>query len=78
MGNVFKKTVTRPLPTDAELVTRQGVRLARWRDGKGKMKTSPVTSRVHMSPATATATINSSKFRRVAGTSPRLKMRSPT
>jgi hypothetical protein len=44
MGNVFKKTVTRPLPTGAEIITRQGVRLARWRDGKGKTKTSPVTA----------------------------------
>jgi integrase len=44
MGNVFKKTVTRPLPSDAEIIVRQGVRLARWRDGKGKTKTSPVTT----------------------------------
>ena len=44
MGNVFKKTVTRPLPSDAEIITRQGARLARWRDSKGKMKTSPVTT----------------------------------
>ena len=44
MGNVFKKTVTRPLPPGAEIIVRQGVRLARWRDGKGKMKTSPVTT----------------------------------
>jgi integrase len=44
MGNVFKKTVTRPLPNGAEIITRQGVRLARWRDGKGKMKTTPVTT----------------------------------
>jgi hypothetical protein len=44
MGNVFKKTVTRQLPPNAEIITRQGVRLARWRDGKGKMKTSPVTT----------------------------------
>jgi hypothetical protein len=45
MGSVFKKTVTRPLPLDAEIITRQGVRLARWRDGKGKLKTSPTTTR---------------------------------
>jgi hypothetical protein len=44
MGSVFKKTVTRPLPPDAEIITRQGVRLARWRGGKGKMKTSPLTT----------------------------------
>ena len=44
MGNVFKKTVTRPLPPDAEIIARQGVRLARWRDAKGKTKTAPVTT----------------------------------
>ena len=44
MGNVFKKTVTRPLPPNAEIITRQGVRLARWRDAKGKTKTAPVTT----------------------------------
>ncbi len=44
MGNVFKKTVTRPLPPNAEIIIRQGVRLARWRDTKGKTKTAPVTT----------------------------------
>jgi integrase len=44
MANVFKKIVTRPLPRDAEIITRKGVRLARWRDGKGKLRTSPVTT----------------------------------
>ncbi len=44
MGSLFKKTVTRPLPPGAEIITRQGERLARWRDGKGKMRTAPVTT----------------------------------
>jgi integrase len=44
MGSVFKKTVTRPLPPGAEFIVRQGVRLARWRDGKGKIRTAPVTT----------------------------------
>src|SRR4051812_14745887 len=44
MGCLFKKAVTRPLPPGAELITRQGVRLARWRDGKGKTRTAPVTT----------------------------------
>ena len=44
MGIVFKKTVTRPLPPDAEIITRHGERLARWRDGKGKTRTAPVTT----------------------------------
>jgi integrase len=44
MGSVFKKAVTRPLPQVAEIFTRQGVRLARWRDGKGKTRTAPVTT----------------------------------
>jgi len=43
MGSVFKKAVTRPLPPNAEIVVRQGVRLARWRDSKGKMKSAPLT-----------------------------------
>jgi integrase len=43
MGSVFKKVVTRPLPNSAEIVTRQGVRLARWRDGRGKIRTAPLT-----------------------------------
>src|SRR5262245_60247566 len=44
MGSVFKKAVTRPVPSGAEFITRQGVRLARWRDGKGKVRTAPVTT----------------------------------
>ena len=44
MGSLFKKTVTRPLPPDAEIIIRQGERLARWRDGKGKLRTAPVTT----------------------------------
>src|SRR5262245_43133464 len=44
MGSVFKKAVTRPIPPGAEFITRQGVRLARWRDGKGKVRTAPVTT----------------------------------
>jgi hypothetical protein len=44
MGSVFKKAVTRPLPPEAEIIIRQRLRLARWRDGKGKVKTSPVTT----------------------------------
>ncbi len=44
MGSVFKKAVTRPLPPGSEFIVRQGVRLARWRDAKGKLRTAPVTT----------------------------------
>jgi hypothetical protein len=44
MGCVFRKTVTRPLPPGAEIVDRKGVRLARWRDARGKAKTAPVAT----------------------------------
>jgi hypothetical protein len=44
MGSLFKKTVTRPLPPAAEIITRQGEGLVRWRDGKGKMRTAPLTT----------------------------------
>jgi hypothetical protein len=41
MGSVFKKAVTRPVPPGAEFVTRQGVRIARWRDAKGRSARPP-------------------------------------
>ncbi len=44
MGSVFKKAVTRPLPPGAEFITRQGTRLVRWRDAKGKARTAVVTA----------------------------------
>jgi hypothetical protein len=44
MGSVFKKTFTRPLPPDAEFIERKGQSLARWHDGKGKTRISPVTT----------------------------------
>lgn len=45
MGSIFTKTVTRPFPPGAEIITRKGVRLARWRDAKGKIRTAPVTTK---------------------------------
>jgi hypothetical protein len=43
MGSVFKKAVARPLPAGAEFITRQGVRLARWRDAEGMLRMAPTT-----------------------------------
>ncbi len=43
MGSVFRKAFTKPMPAGAEIVVRQGVQLARWRDGKGKLRTAPLT-----------------------------------
>lgn len=42
MAIVYRKTVTRPLPDDAELFTRKGERLARWRDRQGERRTGAV------------------------------------
>jgi integrase len=44
MGTVFKKTFTKPLPAGAEVITRQGVRFARWKPPKGKTQTAPLTT----------------------------------
>ena len=45
MGNVLKRTVTRQLSPTAWIVTRQEVRIGRWRDAKGggliSMRSSP-------------------------------------
>jgi integrase len=44
MGAVYKKTFTKPLPKNAEIITRKGERLARWTDSKGRKRTAPVTT----------------------------------
>ena len=44
MGTVFKKQVTRPLPSGAEIIVRKGERLARWKDRKGKTRTATLTT----------------------------------
>ena len=43
MATVFRKTVTKPLPSNAEVFTRKGERFARWKDAKGKTRTAPLT-----------------------------------
>ncbi len=42
MGTVFKRTATKPLPTEAELFARRGERFARCKTPKGKTKTAAV------------------------------------
>ena len=44
MGTVFKKTVSRPLPKGAELFTKQGQQLARYKPSKGRARTAKVTT----------------------------------
>ena len=43
MGSLRRKTFTKPLPAHAELFVKKGQQFARWKDGKGKVRTSPVT-----------------------------------
>src|SRR4051794_22132478 len=43
MGAVFKKQVTKPVPTGAETFTRKGERFTRWKL-KGKTRTAPLTT----------------------------------
>src|SRR6516165_8160212 len=43
MGSVYRKSFTKPLPADAEIITRKGEKLVRWRDTKGKTRTAPLT-----------------------------------
>ena len=44
MASIFKKTVTRPLPADAELFVRKGQEFARWKTKNGKPRTERVTT----------------------------------
>jgi integrase len=43
MGTVYKKTATKPMPQGAEILIRGGQRVARWKDAKGKTRTTPTT-----------------------------------
>ncbi len=61
MATIYKATFTKPLPAGAEIVTVKGQRCARWRSGKGKQRTAPITAgqdgqeRVTITAATFTA-----------------------
>ncbi|HSW47238.1 MAG TPA: hypothetical protein VLM89_16870 [Phycisphaerae bacterium] len=42
LPTVYKPTVTRPMPAEAELFEQDGRPHARWRDGRGRLRTAPV------------------------------------
>ncbi len=44
MGNVYKKTYTKPLPAGAQIIVYKGQRHAEWKDAKGKTRTAPLTA----------------------------------
>ena len=44
MGTVYKETFTKPLPAGARIIVRKGLRLAEWKDAKGKTRTAPLTA----------------------------------
>ena len=43
MGSVYKKTVTKPLPRDAEIVAKKKGEQPTWTDRNGKKRSAPVT-----------------------------------
>lgn len=43
MARIFRQTYTKPLPAEAEVFTRKGKRYARFKDGRGKTVTAPVS-----------------------------------
>jgi len=62
MGAVYRKSYTKPLPPDAQIVTSKGKRIARWRPhGGGRIRTAPLTtgangqSRIRITSKTYTA-----------------------
>jgi hypothetical protein len=48
---VFKKTFTKPLPMGADIITRKGEWLARWKNAKGKARTALFTTGKRPEPA---------------------------
>ena len=64
MGAVFRKQTTRKTPAGAEFFTRNGQRLARWKDARGKSRTAPVrTGRDGLERIITTAGTWTAKFR---------------
>jgi integrase len=43
VASIFRRTYKRPIPEGAEFVTRKGKRLARWKDGRGRTHTAPLS-----------------------------------
>jgi integrase len=43
VGSLRKKSYSKPLPSNAELFKKKGQQFAKWKDGKGKSRTSKVT-----------------------------------
>jgi integrase len=43
MPTLYKKTDRKPIPEGAEILTRKGVRHARWTDRRGRTRTAPLT-----------------------------------
>lgn len=41
--SVYRKTDRKPIPPSAEIITRKGQSFARWVDGKGRTRTSPLS-----------------------------------
>lgn len=63
MGTVFKKTTTRPVPDGAEIVVKDGKRVARWRV-RGKLRSAPLTTGADGQPRIATrAATYTAKYR---------------
>ena len=44
MATLIKKVVTRPMPSNATIVTRKGDQIAQWKDRRGKKRTAEVTT----------------------------------
>lgn len=44
MATIFKKSSAKPLPGMAEILTRRGERIARWRDRQGLIRTAPISA----------------------------------
>ena len=42
MGHIFKPVIVKPVPAGAEVLERNGERLARWRSKRGKLVTAPL------------------------------------
>ena len=68
MGSVYRKSVTRPLPAQAEMFTKAGEQFARWKPATGRTRTAKVVTGADGSPRIRTeAATFTAKYRDGAG-----------
>jgi integrase len=67
MGAVYREQYTKPLPAGASISTRKGVKVARWKDAKGRQRTETVKTIKGIDRIVCMAATYTAKYKDAAG-----------